>query len=73
MEELRSLVERGVANRISFVTSFAQHKKGAFFSLNACVLYTPKDEHFGIVPLEAMAAHKLVLACNREGLVETVN
>ncbi|CAN6561096.1 unnamed protein product [Malus baccata var. baccata] len=36
------------------------------------VLYTPKDEHFGIVPLEAMAAHKPVIACNSGGPVETV-
>jgi len=31
-----------------------------------------EDEHFGIVPLEAIAAHKPVLACNSGGLVETV-
>ncbi|XP_022848495.1 alpha-1,3/1,6-mannosyltransferase ALG2-like isoform X2 [Olea europaea var. sylvestris] len=30
------------------------------------------DEHFGIVPLEAMAAHKPVIACNSGGPVETV-
>jgi len=31
-----------------------------------------QDEHFGIVPLEAMAAHKPVIACNSGGPVETV-
>ncbi|KAJ6950056.1 hypothetical protein NC651_003893 [Populus alba x Populus x berolinensis] len=30
------------------------------------------DEHIGIVPSEAIAAHKPVLACNSGGLVETV-
>uniref|UniRef100_M1CZS4 Alpha-1,3/1,6-mannosyltransferase ALG2 n=1 Tax=Solanum tuberosum TaxID=4113 RepID=M1CZS4_SOLTU len=30
------------------------------------------DEHFGIVPLEAMAAYKPVIACNSGGPVETV-
>ncbi|KAL3636932.1 hypothetical protein CASFOL_019231 [Castilleja foliolosa] len=30
------------------------------------------DEHFGIVPLEAMAAHKPVIACNSGGPVESI-
>ncbi|CAF1914259.1 unnamed protein product, partial [Brassica napus] len=31
-----------------------------------------KDEHFGIVPLEAMVAYKPVIACNSGGPMETV-
>lgn len=31
-----------------------------------------QDEHFGIVPLEAMAAQKPVIACYSGGPVETV-
>ena len=31
-----------------------------------------QDEHFGIVPLEAMAAYKPVIGCNSGGPVETI-
>ena len=35
-------------------------------------MYTPPGEHFGIVPLEAMAAGRPVIACNQAGPLETV-
>jgi len=37
-----------------------------------CVVYTPACEHFGLVPLEAMAAGRPVLAANDGGPLETV-
>jgi hypothetical protein len=30
-----------------------------------CLFYTPSNEHFGIVPLEAAALGTVVVACNR--------
>lgn len=36
------------------------------------MLYTPQHEHFGIVPLEAMAARRPVVAVNSGGPVESV-
>lgn len=36
------------------------------------LIYTPSNEHFGIVPLEAMLAGVPVLACNTGGPLETV-
>ncbi|CAB4309828.1 unnamed protein product [Prunus armeniaca] len=73
LEELRSLAEReGVSSQVNFITSCSTAERNALLSQCLCVLYTPEDEHFGIVPLEAMAAHKPVIACNSGGPVETV-
>ncbi|GAB4849381.1 hypothetical protein Ancab_004178 [Ancistrocladus abbreviatus] len=73
LEELRSLAEReGVSDRVNFITSCSTAERNALLSECLCVLYTPKDEHFGIVPLEAMAAHKPVITCNSGGPKETI-
>ncbi|CAN0896149.1 Alpha-1,3/1,6-mannosyltransferase ALG2 [Linum grandiflorum] len=73
LEELRTLAERErVSDRVNFVTSCSTAQRNDLLSECLCVIYTPKDEHFGIVPLEAMAAHKPVIACNSGGPVETI-
>ncbi|KAK6132598.1 hypothetical protein DH2020_033700 [Rehmannia glutinosa] len=73
LEELKALAEReGVSHRVQFITSCPTSERNTLLSQCLCVLYTPKDEHFGIVPLEAMAAHKPVIACNSGGPVETI-
>jgi alpha-1,3/alpha-1,6-mannosyltransferase len=36
------------------------------------VLYTPSNEHFGIVPVESMFMKTPVLACNNGGPLESV-
>lgn len=73
LEELKGLSEsEGISDRVNFVTSCSTAERNALLSECLCVLYTPKDEHFGIVPLEAMAAQKPVIACNSGGPVETV-
>ncbi|TIA90544.1 hypothetical protein E3P99_01533 [Wallemia hederae] len=36
------------------------------------LLYTPTNEHFGIVPIEAMACGKIVMATNTGGPVESI-
>ncbi|MCD7460494.1 hypothetical protein HAX54_043642 [Datura stramonium] len=73
LEELKKLAEReGVSQWVRFITSCSTAERNALLGQCLCVLYTPKDEHFGIVPLEAMAAYKPVIACNSGGPVETV-
>ncbi|KAE9621602.1 putative hexosyltransferase [Lupinus albus] len=73
LEELKDLAEKeGVSNKIRFVVSCSTAERNALLSECLCVLYTPKDEHFGIVPLEAMAAYKPVIACNSGGPVDSI-
>lgn len=73
LEELKNLADReSVSHRVRFITSCTTSERNNLLSECLCVLYTPQDEHFGIVPLEAMAAHKPVIACNSGGPVETV-
>ncbi|KAK4420428.1 Alpha-1,3/1,6-mannosyltransferase ALG2 [Sesamum alatum] len=73
LEELKNLAEReGVSRQVQFITSCPTSERNTLLSQCLCVIYTPKDEHFGIVPIEAMAAHKPVIACNSGGPVETI-
>ncbi|KAJ4815356.1 hypothetical protein LUZ62_027922 [Rhynchospora pubera] len=73
LEELKWLAQtEGVSDQVSFITSCSTAERNELLSNCLCVLYTPKDEHFGIVPLEAMASRKPVIACNSGGPVETV-
>lgn len=37
------------------------------------MLYTPENEHFGIVPVEAMYLGCIVIACNSGGPLESVD
>ncbi|KAL8046668.1 hypothetical protein ABFX02_08G191900 [Erythranthe guttata] len=73
LEELKNLAKReGVSNQVRFITSCPTSERNTLISECLCVIYTPTDEHFGIVPIEAMAAHKPVIACNSGGPVESI-
>ncbi|KAK9916683.1 hypothetical protein WJX75_005759 [Coccomyxa subellipsoidea] len=71
--EVQELVQRlGLADKVRLVASFSDAQRSALLAAAACVLYTPENEHFGIVPLEAMAAGRPVVACDSGGPKETV-
>lgn len=64
----------GVSDDIDvlFLLSVPNKLKESLLRSARLVLYTPANEHFGIVPLEAMLAGTPVLATNTGGPLETV-
>ena len=57
---------------VLFLLSIPSSLKNALLRSARVLLYTPANEHFGIVPLEAMLSKTPVLAANSGGPVETV-
>ncbi|HEV8615451.1 MAG TPA: glycosyltransferase [Methylomirabilota bacterium] len=73
MDGLRARVERhGVRDHVTFVISPSDRERRALLARCRCVVYTPAAEHFGIVPLEAMAAARPVIAVGHGGPTETI-
>jgi len=64
--------ESGGNDHVVFVKSFSEEEKADLLKNCLAVLYTPDNEHFGIVPLECMAAGRPVLAMNSGGPTETI-
>ncbi|EDO27735.1 predicted protein, partial [Nematostella vectensis] len=48
-------------------------QKLALLDFCCCLLYTPSNEHFGLVPIEAMYAERPVIAVKSGGPLETVS
>ena len=60
--------------QVIFILNFTESQRTYLLtnSHTLCLLYTPKNEHFGIVPIEAGACGVPVLAVNSGGPTETV-
>lgn len=59
-------------SNILFLLSVPDTLKHALLAAASMLIYTPRNEHFGIVPLEAMLARVPVLATNTGGPLETI-
>lgn len=57
---------------VLFLLSVPSSLKSSLLNSARLLVYTPSNEHFGIVPLEAMLAGVPVLAANSGGPLETV-
>jgi len=60
------------ASSIVFITDISEENKVQLLKSSLALLYTPSNEHFGIVPVEAMASQCPVIAVASGGLLETV-
>jgi alpha-1,3/alpha-1,6-mannosyltransferase len=70
---LQALVQRlRLEKHVRFVRSCTETERLALLWRCQCVVYTPDQEHFGLVPLEAMAAGRPVVAVDSGGPRETV-
>ena len=63
---------RGLGDVVEFKPSIADAERVELLSSALCVLYTPDNEHFGIVPIEAMYVGTPVVAVASGGPLETV-
>ncbi|XP_054847333.1 alpha-1,3/1,6-mannosyltransferase ALG2 [Eublepharis macularius] len=72
-EELKLVTTKlNIGEQVTFLRSFSDQQKIALLSGCTCVLYTPSNEHFGIVPLEAMYMRCPVIAVNSGGPLESI-
>lgn len=73
LEALRAHARRlGVAAQVDFLRSPTDAQRLELISQCRCVVYTPGHEHFGYVPVEAMAAGRPVVAVHNGGPAESI-
>jgi alpha-1,3/alpha-1,6-mannosyltransferase len=73
MDDLRARVARHrLDDHVSLVLSPSDVERRLLLARSLACVYTPAAEHYGIVPVEAMAAGRPVIAVNAGGPTETV-
>jgi alpha-1,3/alpha-1,6-mannosyltransferase len=71
--ELKALAnELGLADCVAFRQNIQNEEKWSQIGRASAVLYTPQNEHFGIVPIEAISLGVPVIACDSGGPLESV-
>lgn len=72
VEHYQELKSRAEKLGVQLEHSISDQRRARLLRDALCVVYTPSNEHFGIVPLEAMYSGTPVLAVNSGGPLETV-
>jgi len=57
---------------VHFLKSISNETWITLLNATDVLLYTPENEHFGIVPVEAMYCGVIPLACNSGGPTESI-
>lgn len=70
LEQQAATLELG--SQVVFKASFTNAERSAMLGQGFAVVYTPSNEHFGIVPVEAMYSRRPVIAVNNGGPRESV-
>jgi alpha-1,3/alpha-1,6-mannosyltransferase len=68
----RQAAQLGLADKVTLIASPTERERLALLAASRVVIYTPRHEHFGLVPVEAMAAGRPVVAAAGGGPDETV-
>ena len=72
-QELQTLAkDLGISDKVRFLKNVTNEERIFLLANSAGVLYTPENEHFGIVPTEAMYLQTPILAMNSGGPKESV-
>lgn len=61
-----------MTGQIIFMINVTDLQKYILFNRSLCILYTPANEHFGIVPIESMYNNCCIIACNSGGPTESI-
>ena len=64
--------QKGLSEEVELRRNVSEDERRALFASAGAVVYTPSFEHFGIVPLEAMAAARPVVAVGLGGPCESI-
>lgn len=65
-------VKLEISSSVSLLCSISDDQRSSILASSMVVLYTPSNEHFGIVPLEANSFGTAVIACDSGGPKESI-
>lgn len=72
-ELIKVAEELKITDKVIFLKSISNDQRLLLLEKTNVLLYTPENEHFGIVPVEAMYMGCIVMACNSGGPLESVD
>ncbi len=73
LQEYADAIFKGESQKyVTFLRSISNEERIVLLKDSAVLLYTPANEHFGIVPLEGMYNGCVVFGCNSGGPTETI-